>query len=85
MLAKPSVAMMGSTLPRLMTRPTSRPHKVPIAVLTKNMTSVEEYTPSRISRDALIPENARVAETEMSIPPMSSTLIIPSASVMVVE
>ena len=56
-----------------------------MAMETMNMTSVLEYTPSRIMSEAHMPEKASVAPTEMSMPPISRTLIIPSEMVMVVE
>ena len=60
-----------------------KPQMQPTSVLTANTQKVLGRISARISKDAVIPEMARVEPMEISIPPISRTISIPTDNAMV--
>ena len=83
MYIKPIVAMIGGTSALEITRPTTKPHAVPMARVMTNVSTVLEIYSYFQSIPMDIPESARVDMMEMSIPPTSITPSIPRAMTMV--
>ena len=78
MYMKPIVAMIGGTSALEITRPTRKPHAIPIASAITNARKVLEMCSYFRSIPIDIPVSARVDMMEISIPPTSITHSIPS-------
>ena len=72
------VAMIGGTFALEITRPTTSPQAIPIAIAMMKASNVLVICPYFRSIPMDIPESARVDMMEISIPPTSMTHSIPS-------
>ena len=72
------VAMIGGTFALEITRPTTSPQAIPIAIAMMKASNVLVICPYFRSIPMDIPESARVDIMEISIPPTSMTHNIPS-------